>query len=90
MLRLRGKYRSVTIINVHIPTEVPVFEAKRQFYEQTENQYSRILWLKIHKNSSAPLGKQCSKDPWFFSCNKHIQANSQGTWMVPNSKLCNK
>jgi exonuclease III len=41
-IRMRGRYRKISIINVHCPTEEKEYEEKEKFYEEIEKVYNGI------------------------------------------------
>ena len=61
LIRLRGKYQKITVINIHAPTEEKEIEIKDQFYSELDRIYERIAKydLKIIiGDTNAKLGRE--------------------------------
>lgn len=61
LIRIKGKYRKITIVNIHAPTEEADDEEKQQFYEELEETYEKIPSFDIKivlGDMNAKVGKE--------------------------------
>jgi exonuclease III len=61
ILRLKGKFHNITLINVHAVTEEKMEEEKDKFYDDLQKTYDRVLKrdiLMILGDLNAKIGKE--------------------------------
>ncbi|XP_023312234.1 craniofacial development protein 2-like [Anoplophora glabripennis] len=84
-LRIRSKYRKISIINVHCPTEEKEEEEKEEFYERIEGVYNKIPRYDVKMvigDFHAKIGKEEIYKPIIGSHSKHNQSNENGKKLI--------
>jgi len=84
-LRLKAKWFSCTLINVHAPTNEKTEEIKEEFYnllEQNVNQIARSDIKIILGDFNAKVGKEAIYKPTIGNESLHIETNNNGIKMI--------
>lgn len=81
LIRLKSKYRKLSIVNVHCPTEEKDTEDKEAFYKEIERWYNTIPNYDVEvviRDYNAKIGKEEKYKPTIGSHSKHTKLNENG------------
>jgi len=84
-LRLKAKWFSCTLINVHTSTNEKTEEIKEEFYnllEQNINQIARLDIKILHGDFNAKVGKESIYKPTTGNESLHNETNNNGIKMI--------
>lgn len=84
-IRLRGKYRKITIVNIHAPSEEKEIETKIDFYQQIENILTRIPKYDIKiiiGDFNAKVGREIMYKKITGGKSKHEESNENGKMLI--------
>jgi predicted Fe-S protein YdhL (DUF1289 family) len=86
-IRIRGRYRKISIINVHCPTEEKEYEEKEKFYEEIEKVYNGIPKYDVKMiigDFNAKIGKEeiYEYKSVIGTHSKHDRTNENGKMLI--------
>ncbi|KAJ3661236.1 hypothetical protein Zmor_005642 [Zophobas morio] len=84
-IRLRSKYRKISLLNIHAPTEEKDLEVKTEYYEELEREYVKIPKHDIKMvigDANAMIGKENCYRPTIGKENKHQKTNQNGEKLI--------
>lgn len=84
-LRIRGKYRKITIVNVHAPTEIKEEEEKDSFYEELAKVIGKIPRYDVKivlGDLNAKIGKEAMYNDITGGHSKHELTNENGKKLI--------
>jgi exonuclease III len=89
-LRIKGKFRNISIITIHAPTEEKEIETKGEFYEKLEEVYDRIPkydTIIIMGDVNAKVGTKDVDTKVTGKYSLHTESNENGNLLFT---VCNK
>ncbi|XP_063913213.1 craniofacial development protein 2-like [Zophobas morio] len=84
-IRLRSKYRKISLLNIHAPTEEKDLEVKTEYYEELERGYVKIPKHDIKMvigDANAMIGKENCYRPTIGKESKHQKTNQNGEKLI--------
>ncbi|XP_045502209.1 craniofacial development protein 2-like [Colias croceus] len=85
VLRIRGQFANISLVNVYAPTELAVDETKDQFYEQLELIYDQLPSYDIKivlGDFNAKIGREDIYVPTIGTHSKHTHSNDNGLRLI--------
>lgn len=84
-IRIKGKCKNLTIINIHAPTEVKTDDEKDKFYEEMERVYQKLPKREIKLvigDANAQVGKELIYRNITGGQSKHNNSNDNGVRLI--------
>lgn len=84
-IRIKGKFRNISMINVHAPTEDKDLEEKVEFYEQLEEYFGRLPKYDVKVllgDCNAKIGREEIHEPIIGRHSLHRSTNQNGEKLI--------
>ncbi|XP_063911974.1 craniofacial development protein 2-like [Zophobas morio] len=85
MSYIRSKYRKISLVNIHAPTEEKDLEVKTEYYEELEREYVKIPKHDIKMvigDANAMIGKENCYRPTIGKESNHQKTNQNGEKLI--------